>query len=223
MHERPAPDPRSTGAVPPAPRPAVVFPVLPALCCAAVFLCVFLILLVPSRIRAHRIEAAAAARGERATWLGYSFYGQAQLIARLAYPADLPPSPPEMHLPPHGIGVLLRVDNSRGTRPVTIDFTASRFTLFNGTSLPVQKPTRGTAEAERTLPPGSDPQQVLLVFDRRAVCERIERLYALQLSIDGVPHHIAGVYYTRVSEAKRDQGRLQKRVQLFPERTSSAP
>ncbi len=204
-------------------RPSVLFPVAPAICCVTIFAGVVLILVVPPRVRARRIEAATAARGERATWLGYSFYGQCQIIARLAYPSELPPASPEMRLPPDGIGVLLRVDNSRGTRPIEIAPAASRFTLFNGTSLPVDERFQKAPQALRTIPAGSDPERFLLVFDRRAVCERLERIYALQLFVDGAPHHIAGQYYTRVSQARRDQAKLQKRIQLFPEGASPAP
>jgi len=190
------------------------FPCIPVAAFAVVALSVAAVLIGPPCYRRYVTEPDLAPQGQTPTWVGFAFKGQCLLTAQIIpersragvhfpdYPADQ-------------IFVLVTINNSRSERPLQFTRAGARFYTYRGRSIPSGHAAEDSAITS-TIEPHSLPREFALLFPRAPVLESMERLYALQLRLDGEACNIPGLYYPSDAEATSARLHIDANLELLP-------
>jgi hypothetical protein len=153
--------------------------------------------------------------GDAPSWLATAFHRQCLVTARLIHPRSREGQ--QGKISPDRIALVLRIYNTRGSATVACDMTNARLYTFTGHSipaLPLPEPKKSTAVVE--VPVGAPPRELVVHFSRASVLRAMERLYALQLTLDRAKQNLPGQYYQTTSEALRIRRAFEKRLLLLP-------
>ncbi len=199
------------------------FPTIPVTIFALTVATTLFIFIAPPMVKARRIRKNIRLTGSAPTWFGYMFSGQCIITARLLHPLDRETAQSAAGIGSDQAGMILRVDNSRGTEKIIVTLNKVRFFTISGSSIPAMQLPADPTAGQLSVNPGDSPATTLLLFPRKDLLANIERMYALQLRVNGEIANLPGCYYPDPAAADRMQREFEMRIRLFPDPAKLKP